>query len=88
MRSGIATLPHGSSWLHLLGVGILAGLGFTMSIFIASLAFTDGAQLSAAKLSVLIASAIAGALGIFLLSRVSAAQSQSHEDVATVEEAV
>ena len=76
VRSGIATLPQGASWLHLLGVGVLAGLGFTMSIFIASLAFTDVAHLSAAKISILIASALAGSLGIFLLSRVPAAQSQ------------
>lgn len=76
VRSGIATLPQGSSWLHLLGVGILAGLGFTMSIFIASLAFTDVAHLSAAKISILIASALAGTFGILVLSRVPAAQSQ------------
>ena len=61
---GIAARPEGTSWLQLLGAGLLAGIGFTMSIFIASLAFTDPALLSSAKLSVLAASSIAAVIGL------------------------
>jgi NhaA family Na+:H+ antiporter len=45
-------------------VGLLAGIGFTMSIFIANLAFTDPALLAAAKLSVLVASTVAAVIGL------------------------
>jgi NhaA family Na+:H+ antiporter len=72
VRAGVATLPQGASWQHMLSTGVLAGIGFTMSIFIASLAFGDPARLAAAKISILIASALAGTIGILLLSRVPA----------------
>jgi len=70
VRAGIAALPHGVGWPHMLGAGVLAGIGFTMSLFIAQLGFADAAVLETAKLSILIASVIAGAAGMFLLSRV------------------
>lgn len=64
VKLNICRLPHGVTWAGIALVGLLAGIGFTMSIFIASLAFNDPALLSAAKLSVLGASAIAAVLGL------------------------
>jgi NhaA family Na+:H+ antiporter len=64
----VADLPEGSNWLHILGVGLLAGIGFTMSIFISILSFSDPLLVSEAKLSVLISSCVAGATGYLLLS--------------------
>jgi NhaA family Na+:H+ antiporter len=55
----------------MLATGILAGIGFTMSLFIASLAFVDAGDLATAKISILIASSLAGAAGLFFLSRVT-----------------
>jgi NhaA family Na+:H+ antiporter len=85
VRAGLATLPDGANWRHMLSTGVLAGIGFTMSIFIASLAFSDEAHLATAKISILIASALAGTLGVLLLSRVPTPQSRPLEQ--TVEEA-
>jgi Na+:H+ antiporter, NhaA family len=67
VRSGLAVLPPGISWRHLIGVGLLAGIGFTMSLFIASLAFTDGPEIATAKMAILIASAVSGVGGYLLL---------------------
>jgi len=66
VRLGIARLPAGVGWKVLLGGGCLAGIGFTMAIFIANLALT-GTSLEAAKVGVLGASAIAAILGLGLL---------------------
>lgn len=59
-------LPEGMSWMWMLLIGCLAGIGFTMSIFIANLAFTDAELLNAAKLGVLAASLIAGLIGLVI----------------------
>ncbi len=66
LRLGVGTLPAGLSQRHLLVLGVVAGVGFTMALFIAQLAFTDPALLAAAKLGVLAASVVAGAAGIAL----------------------
>lgn len=68
-RAGIADLPQGVTWRHMMGAGVLAGIGFTMSLFIASLAFVTPENLATAKLAILIASLIAGVAGVTLLSR-------------------
>jgi NhaA family Na+:H+ antiporter len=70
VRAGVATLPQGVSWRHMACTGVLAGIGFTMSIFIASLAFDDPTQLATAKIAILLASTLAGSVGLLLLSRV------------------
>lgn len=57
-------LPSDVGWAGIVLVGLLAGIGFTMSIFIASLAFDDPALLAASKLSVLCASGAAAVLGL------------------------
>jgi len=67
VKIGIARLPRGVTWLQMVAVGILAGIGFTVSIFIASLAFDDALHLMEAKTAVLSASVIAGIAGYFAL---------------------
>ena len=69
VRSGIAELPEGIGWRHVYGVGWLAGIGFTMSLFISDLAFSDGALVDTAKLGILAASLISGVVGWTLLRR-------------------
>jgi NhaA family Na+:H+ antiporter len=64
VRLGLASLPRGVSWGGVLVVGCVAGIGFTMALFIAALAFTDASMLSIAKLAVLLASAVAGTVAI------------------------
>jgi NhaA family Na+:H+ antiporter len=59
-------LPEGVRWIHMVLIGLLGGIGFTMSIFIANLAFDDPALLAAAKFAVLVASALAATLGLLL----------------------
>jgi Na+:H+ antiporter, NhaA family len=62
----LCALPEGVRWPQIVLVGCLGGIGFTMAIFIAALAFTDPALLAAAKLAVLIASGVAATLGFTL----------------------
>lgn len=64
----LARLPDDLNWRSVFGMGLLAGIGFTMSIFIAMLAFDDSAAQITAKLSVLIASLIAGIAGFIFLN--------------------
>ncbi|MCS7066285.1 MAG: Na+/H+ antiporter NhaA, partial [Fimbriimonadales bacterium] len=66
VRAGIARLPAGVGWVHILGVGFLGGIGFTMALFIAQLAY-DEHTLNLAKMGVLIGSAIAGVVGFVLI---------------------
>ncbi|TYP92305.1 sodium/proton antiporter (NhaA family) [Sphingobacterium allocomposti] len=66
----LGTLPNGSSYKHILGVGFLAGIGFTMSIFISILSFNDALHINEAKLSILLTSVLAGIVGYIILSRV------------------
>jgi len=64
-----ADLPAGMTWLRLYGLAWLAGIGFTMSLFIAGLAFKESDLLASAKTGILFASLIAGLVGAFILSR-------------------
>ena len=64
VRLGWCRLPPGVTWSGIFLVGLLAGIGFTMSIFIATLAFDDSNLLNAAKLGVLLASLMAAVLGL------------------------
>jgi NhaA family Na+:H+ antiporter len=63
VRSGLASLPEGVNWRHIRGVSFLGGIGFTMSLFIAGLAFESPELLVDAKVGILAASAIAALLG-------------------------
>ncbi len=68
-RLNIATLPTGFRWRHVVGLGLLAGIGFTMSIFIALLSFKDPFLIAEAKLAVLVGSFISMVSGCALLWR-------------------
>ena len=67
VRSGVAKLPHAVSWTSLLGYAWLAGIGFTMSLFIAMLAFDEAAPVDAAKLGILAGSLLAAIAGAIVL---------------------
>jgi NhaA family Na+:H+ antiporter len=60
-------MPTGVTWRQVHGVGWLGGIGFTMALFIASLAFGNGPQLAMAKLGIFSASVLAGVVGWLLL---------------------
>jgi NhaA family Na+:H+ antiporter len=64
---GICKLTDGLTWRQILGAGILAGIGFTMSIFITLLAFDDKEMINNAKMAIVIASTIAGVIGLIYL---------------------
>jgi NhaA family Na+:H+ antiporter len=64
VRAGVADLPSGVRWSGVLVVGLVAGIGFTMALFIATLAFPPGAPIDVAKLGVLLASVAAGSVGL------------------------
>lgn len=70
VRATTVVLPDGVSWPMILGAGALAGVGFTMSIFIGNEAYTSAALVENAKLAVLVASVISATIGIVVLSRV------------------
>lgn len=65
----LATLPTGINWLHLTGAGILAGIGFTMSIFITLLAFNQAELIQYSKIAILISSLVAGIIGYLFIKR-------------------
>lgn len=69
VRAGIGRLPFDLGWRHVFGAGLLGGIGFTMSIFIANLAFAgDAATINASKVAILVASLSAGLLGLAWLA--------------------
>jgi len=67
IRTGVAERPPGTTWLQLVGVACLGGIGFTMALFIAALAFEPPALLAAAKVGVLGASLVAALVGTMIL---------------------
>jgi len=69
LRSGFGSLPEGVNWGQILGAGCLAGIGFTMSLFVTALAFSESALIAEAKVGVLAASLISGILGFVFLAR-------------------
>lgn len=72
VKTGLASLPVGVRWSHIYGVSILAGIGFTMSLFIGNLAFhNDQALLETAKLGILTASIVSGIAGLAVLKTVT-----------------
>jgi NhaA family Na+:H+ antiporter len=67
VKAKISQLPAETNWWHVLGLGMLGGIGFTMSIFIALLSFDDAAHQTEAKFAILIASMLSGISGFMLL---------------------
>ena len=78
IKLGLAKLPESSSWLQLYGVAVLTGIGFTMSLFVDSLAFND-TQIyhSADKLAILLGSFISGLVGYIILKKVLSIKGKS-----------
>ena len=73
---GICQLPHGMNWKHVLGAGLLAGIGFTMSIFITNLAYAGNPEvITASKIAILLSSLAAGAVGFLWLRLIPATES-------------
>lgn len=65
---GLSRLPRDLNWRHVLGAGLLGGIGFTMSIFITNLAFIGNPeQINASKMAILLASLTAGIIGFLWL---------------------
>lgn len=61
-----ASLPSGVAWKHIMAAGMLAGIGFTMSIFITILAFPDSATIVSSKVAILVASLLSAFIGLFI----------------------
>ncbi|GKY88338.1 Na+/H+ antiporter NhaA [Sinisalibacter aestuarii] len=71
VRSGLARLPDNVTWTHIYGLSALAGIGFTMSLFIGGLSYGDPALMNEVRLGVLAASAISAVIGYGVLMSVS-----------------
>lgn len=69
VKLGISQLPEDVQWNQIIGAGFLAGIGFTMSIFITLLAFDSPGIVNSSKISILFSSALAGSAGFLILSR-------------------
>ncbi|MEO6300096.1 MAG: Na+/H+ antiporter NhaA, partial [Paracoccaceae bacterium] len=67
VRMGQAKLPAGADWWHMAGIALLAGIGFTMSLFIGGLSFGEGDAMNAVRLGVLTASGLAAVAGFLVL---------------------
>jgi NhaA family Na+:H+ antiporter len=67
VQLGVARQPDGTNWWHLCGVALLAGIGFTMSLFIAGLAFSDPTVFRSARLSVVVGSLLSATVGVAVL---------------------
>ncbi len=83
VASGVAVKPEAYSWRQLIGAGALGGIGFTMSLFIAGLAFPNPADYAAAKIAIFIASLIAAVLGTIILYPRRDEESESEATEAT-----
>lgn len=68
VKAGISTRPDDMKWKHVAGLGLLGGIGFTMSIFVTLLAFDDPALVDRSKIAIIAASTVAAIAGLLLLS--------------------
>jgi NhaA family Na+:H+ antiporter len=68
VKLGAARLPHGANWLHIYGIAALAGVGFTMSLFIGGLSFVDADMMNQVRLGVLSGSILSGLIGFIALT--------------------
>ncbi|WP_461088368.1 Na+/H+ antiporter NhaA [Spirosoma gilvum] len=67
VKMGVSSLPAGAQWKHIIGIGILGGIGFTISVFVANLSFDQLDTLSQSKFAILTGSVLAGTIGYFTL---------------------
>jgi len=80
VRLRIGQLPEGVTWQHVYGVALLAGIGFTMSLFVTSLAFVDADLLAASRFAIIVGSIFSAAAGLFVLYRAGAARKIGRAD--------
>ena len=73
VKSGLASLPHGANWMMIWGISMLAGIGFTMSLFIGSLSYQGDAMMNMVRLGVMLGSAVAAIAGYLVLRRATRA---------------
>ncbi len=83
VKLGFARLPHGANWAHIYGVACLAGIGFTMSLFIGGLSFEDPALMNQVRLGVLSGSLVSALLGYAVLMAAGRVQGPAQPDVVT-----
>jgi len=79
LRLGLGKLPRRTDMRHIVGLGFLAGIGFTVSLFIAELAFTDEILTDEAKIGIFIGSAVAGVVGYLILRAMKTPQEALEE---------
>lgn len=76
VRFGMGKLPSGTGWAHVVGLAAVAGVGFTVSLFVAGLAFADGHAIDLAKIGIFTGSLASGIVGSVLLLRARSPQNQ------------
>ncbi len=67
VKLGLGRLPTGTTWRHILGLAMVAGVGFTVALFVTSISFDDAALTDSAKVGILFGSLVAGVLGYLFL---------------------
>lgn len=80
VKLNLGKLPEGANWIHILGLGLLGGIGFTMSIFIALLSFKLESYQIEAKFAILVASFVSGFMGYMLLNLYNKKQTKTKID--------
>jgi NhaA family Na+:H+ antiporter len=75
VRAGLGRLPEGTGWSHIVGLAAVGGIGFTVALFVASLAFDHPELNDLAKVGIFVGSLVAGGLGALILSRLPARES-------------
>jgi NhaA family Na+:H+ antiporter len=83
VKLGLGKLPAGTTWRHVLGLAMVAGVGFTVALFVTSISFTDPALADSAKIGILIGSAVAGTAGYLFLRSVPAVVDAAVGEAAT-----
>ena len=86
VKLGLGRLPKGTSWANVIGLAMIAGIGFTVSLFIAELAFSDEVLTDEAKIGIFIGSAVAGLAGYALLRTVRGAKQTFDADPVEIAE--
>lgn len=82
VKTGAARMPYGANWLHIYGLACLAGVGFTMSLFIGSLSFDDPVLMNEVRLGVLSGSLVSGLLGYVALMLAASRSDETELDEA------
>lgn len=85
VRFGVGKLPRNTNWPQIVGLAALAGVGFTVSLFITELAFTTAAFVDRAKIGIFLGSTVAGLLGYYLLRNTTCAEESPEDQFAPID---